>query len=149
MSRTDGADGQEKFESFLIEMDDVLEVFTKELTGEGYRLDGSLASLDELERYFVERCAGRDSRDIERFVQRGARYLGEVVRKTYGGRWSLGDPYGLGESQPLIAGHSPFGVEFPPHEIMRNFVHRGQRGLLRQAVVNDISPDDLALTPEE
>lgn len=139
---------QEKFEQFLFMMDDLLEGFVKKASAKGYNLDYSLESLDRLEEYHTGTESGMDE---STFIYDASQYLGEVVRKTYGGKWqlSIDDPTDVYYGFPVLVGHSPHDVGFCPYQVVRAFTMKKKRGLMRRAVENDINPEKLSLTPEK
>ncbi len=101
---------RDDFEYWLASMDDRVESFLASLPPEsGQRLDFSPDSLDVLERLVLDKYP--DTRTMlspteSRFVDGAASYLGEVFRKTIGGKWDIrfDDPkfafYGL----PILVG---------------------------------------------
>lgn len=123
----------ERFEEYLFEMDDVLDDFTGEAGALGYQLDYSIASLESLETILSQRFG---SSDDEKLKNRAARYLGEVLRRTAGGRWELAveDTRSLHFKLPVVRGHSRTGIEFCPIEVIENFAYSGTRGMLKRAV---------------
>lgn len=127
----------DRFESFLFEMDDVLDSFVTEAASNEVVLDYSLSSLPLLEEFLLARAAGADS---EVLINRAARYLGEVFRKTVGGKWELclKDPKYLYSRLPVISGYATTPIEFCPIEVVRNFLHSKRKGLLRTAVESDM-----------
>jgi len=132
--KTDVAPAErEKFEQFLFEMDDVLDVYVGTAAAQGYALDYSLDRLAELERYWRE--TGESSADGT-LANRASRYLGEVFRRRLGGTWRLCDkgPRYLYNGLPVIAGYANMDIEFCPVEVFASFVARGEAGMLRRAV---------------
>lgn len=81
------AQAQDEFEEFLFEMDDVLDDLVADAGSKGFGFDFSLESLDAFEEYLSSLRREGQPRDFLR--TRGGRYLGEVFRKTFGGRWEL------------------------------------------------------------
>jgi len=123
----------EKFECFLFEMDDVLEAFLAEASAEGIDFDYSLDSLDALEKYVVSQP---DEGKSSRFQSRAARYLGEVFRKSVGGRWELclKDPNYVYFKVPVLTGYSDKPIEFCPIEVLGSFTLKKEPGMLKRAV---------------
>lgn len=126
-----------KFEMFLFEMDDVLDVFISELAKHGVHLDYSLKSLEGFEQIILENPIGFEK---ELLVNRAGRYLGEVFRKNIGGKWELclKHPKYLYLKLPVIVDYCDFDIEFCPTEIIRNLIHRGKPGLLRMVIESSI-----------
>lgn len=141
----------EKFEDFLMEMDDVLDDFADHAQASGFELDTTVQSLDRLERYFLSmEPRFLDQTEIERFINRAGRYLGEVLRINYGGRWELciDDPNHIYYGQPMITGYAKQNLEFAPIAAFRRFSRRKQPGMLRQIIDNHINPTLPDVKPE-
>lgn len=130
----------EKFEYFLFEMDDVLTMFLEEVSTQLHNchLDFSLDSLCCTERFLLQIC--KEDPDLEMHINRVARYIGEVFRKTVGGKWELclKDPKYLYYGLPVISGFSDLPIEFCPIEVTRNFVRSRRLGLIRNAIESNI-----------
>lgn len=125
---------EEKLQHFLFEMDDVLELFIAAAQAAGFRFDYSIDSLSALERFMlVQSNPTSDNSELE---NRAARYLGEVFRRSLGGKWELclKDPKYLYYKLPVIGGYSKLPIEFCPIEVIANFVARKESGLLKRAV---------------
>jgi hypothetical protein len=62
--------------------------------------------------------------------------LGEVFRKTVGGRWELclKDPKYLYFKLPVVSGYSDKPIEFCPIEVLANLIRKKEPGTLRRAV---------------
>ncbi|WP_095092851.1 hypothetical protein [Pseudomonas sp. Irchel 3A5] len=123
----------DKFQRFVFEMDDVMEVFIAFATGKGFRLDYSIASLGDLE-LFID-CLGDGVREGE-MLNRCSRYVGEVFRRNLGGCWDLclDDQKNINFRLPVIDNFSDIDLEFCPLAVVSNYVARKKRGLLRDAV---------------
>jgi hypothetical protein len=140
LSELISAEEREKFETYVFEMDDVLEQLIDDADAAGFTLDYSLDSLDTLEAFWLAKKGDVDS---ERLVQRAARYFGEVFRKNVGGHWELSsdNPQDMYFKFPVIAGYSqahPY-MQFCPLFVFRNFVNRERRGILRKAIEADMA----------
>lgn len=135
----------ESFEEFLFDIDNIVETFTQQVRERGYTLDGTMDTLDGLESYLLNEIAPPPEPEREPLIGWAARYYGGVVINTFGGKWALAidDPNDLNYGLPVIRGHSKYEVDFPPSEIIRNFLHNQKVGLLRQAVLNDLDPEGL------
>jgi hypothetical protein len=127
-------DELEKFELFLCEMDDVLEDFVSQAQTAGVVLDYTVASLDALEAYIGTTLQAGAPGELVK--NRASRYLGEVFRRTVGGKWQLclRDPKYLYFKLPVIANYSSKPIEFSPVSIISNYTIRRKPGLLRAAV---------------
>jgi hypothetical protein len=123
----------EKFEQFLFEMSDALELFVAEAREAGFNLDSSMNSLDTLEQYLLQKSASSNDGQLR---NRAARYLGEVFRKNVGGKWELfiEDPRNLFFGLPVISGYSVRSIEFCPIEMISNCLARRRPGLLKEIV---------------
>lgn len=117
MTENSAADREEQFQSWLFYMDDALDQFKARLPDNvRSALDLSPASLNALESWLVSRyntiAELRAPSEVDT-LDGAARYVGETIRKTLGGRWQIrfDDPkdayYGLPEL-------SQFGVSVPP-----------------------------------
>jgi hypothetical protein len=84
---------RDDFEYWLADMDDALDRFIASLpTAVAARLDYSVASLDDLERWILDRWT--DPRAAIAPTESGslggaARYIGETIRKHAGGFWDI------------------------------------------------------------
>ena len=139
------------FEMFLFYMDDVLELFIEQAEEKGIDLDYSLESLDQLENYALL----VDEKPLSDFHGHSSQYLGEVVRKCFGGKWILSldmKENSLYYGKPVIYGHSKFDVQYAPYSIMATFLRRRLTGLLKRSVLGQINPPpplDLSHLPTE
>lgn len=133
LSRSDYQIDVEKFQKFIFEMDDVMEVFLAFAMSKGFRLDYSISSLDDME-IFIDGL-GDGAREGE-LLNRCSRYVGEVFRKNLGGCWDLclDDPKNINFRLPVINRFSDIDLEFCPLAVVGNYVARKKRGLLREAV---------------
>lgn len=123
----------EKFQRFVFEMDDIMEVFIAFAEGKGFRFDYSILSLDELE-LFIDYLGG-DAIEGE-MLNRCSRYVGEVFRKNLGGCWDLclDDQKNINFRLPVINRFSDLDLDFCPLAVVGNYIIRRKRGLLRGAV---------------
>lgn len=123
----------EKSQDFMFGMSDVLESFISIANMNGYILDYSLDSLENLEHLMDSTEEKNDN-----FMNRCARYLGEVFRKELGGGWDidLENPVNYYYKLPVIAKFSTTAPDltFFPLIIIRNYMLRGRRGLLLGAL---------------
>lgn len=133
LSRGDFQVDVKRFQKFIFEMDDVMEVFLAFAMSKGFRLDYSISSLDDLE-VFID-GSGDGARESE-LLNRCSRYLGEVFRKNLGGSWDLclDDPKNIHYRLPVINRFSDVDLEFCPLAVVGNYVARKKRGILREAV---------------
>jgi hypothetical protein len=126
-----------KFERYVSDMDAVVHAFVGEAKRAGVTLDYSKQSLDVLERYLLEKLSPGTDGDLLR--DHAARYLGETFRKLIGGHWELclKDPDYIYLKLPVVTGYSKLPIEFPPTEIIRNFLASRKPGMLKRAVEAD------------
>lgn len=103
---------RENFEYWLADMDDALERFFWQVPDPiREKLDYSASSLDVLEQWLLERYPSTQAMLVpaESQILNGiARYVGETLRKTVGGRWNiqLDDPAYAFHGLPEITGFS-------------------------------------------
>lgn len=72
-----------------------------------------------------------------------ARYLGEIVRTSYGGKWhlSIEDEKNIYFNTPVIVGHSEIkGLEFSPIFTMRSYSLKKKKGTLLRAIMAHVFP---------
>lgn len=86
-------ESRERFEYWLADMDDALTRFLDSLPGEVKgRLDHSPQSLSALEEWLLSRYPGTDAMlptSESQVVDGAARYVGEVFRRSLGGKWTI------------------------------------------------------------
>jgi len=136
-------DALEKFDQFLMIMDEQLDALTEEAASRNIDLDFSLDSLSKLEGLFLIMSENIDKDKKNSLIVFFARYLGEIVRTNYGGKWHLplDDPKNVNFNTPVIVGHSTMeGLEFAPIGVMRGFSLRKRLGMLKTAIDADVSP---------
>ncbi len=140
-------EAKEKFEKFLMEMDDQLESLEDIASSKNINLDLTISSVDKLEKLFNLMATNLDKNTKDSLIVTFARYLGEIVRNTYGGQWTLplDDPKNINFNTPVITGHTQGGLEFAPISVMRAFALRRNPGTLKRAIDADINinPVDL------
>lgn len=139
----------EKFDDFLMIFDEQTDALEKDAAARGIDLDFSVESLAKLEQLFLLMAEGADKDAISQLIVYFARYLGEIVRINYGGKWilSLDDPKNVNFNTPVIVGHTPIpDLEFDPIGQMRAFSLKKRPGMLWQAIDADINPNPLDLS---
>ncbi len=129
---------RDDFEHWLFDMDDALAEFRAAVPPE-LSLDGSDASLGELERWLLARYPSAEALtepSEEAILDGAARYLGETMRRRVGGRWDvvLDDPKFIYGRLPILHVPNKARVPFCPHFTVRLAVKR-RRGDLFSAVV--------------
>lgn len=144
----DKKEALDKFDNFLMVMDDQNESLEQEALKLDIELTYSIDSIDKLESLFNLMAEDADKETIDGLIVSFARYLGEIVCKNLDGKWvlSLNDPKSINYNMPVIVGHAQEGLEFSPISTMRAFSIRKKPGFLKQAVYADIevNPVDLS-----
>jgi hypothetical protein len=141
-------EAENRFENFLIIMDDQIESLKEESEKYGINLDDSLSDLDKLENLFDLMRLEKSDEEISSLIVFFARHLGEIVRLNYGGKWfiQLDDAHSVNFNEPVIIGHAPIeNLDFAPISVMRSYALRGKKGTLRSAVEADIDPKAIDL----
>ena len=145
----DKAQALEKFDEFLMIFDEQTDALENDAANRGIVLDFSIASLEKLEQFFPMMADGADKDMTNRLIVYFARYLGEIVRTNFGGKWvlSLDNPKNVNFNTPVIVGHTPMeDLEFSPIGVMRAFALKRQSGMLWRAIDADINPNPLDLS---
>ncbi len=120
----DSKSGDQRFESFLMIMDEQLDWLDDEAQKRDISLDMTLADLPKLEKLFDLMSQGMSKDDVSGLVVAFARHLGEVLVQSHGGQWhlALDDPMNVNFDTPVIKGHSKIeGLEFAPIGVMRAY----------------------------
>lgn len=139
---------KEDFDDFLFTMDDQIDALDDQAKRHGIQLDLRITSLENLESLFFKLADNADEETRESLIVTFARYVGEIVRTSYGGKWklSLDDPKNIYYNSPVIVGHTSIpDLEFSPIDAMQALWLRRKPGLLRQIIMADVKPDDLDL----
>lgn len=130
---------QELFDMFLFRIGERMERLTDAARESGISLDYSLESLNEIETLVLQKSIDRNH-DLYDDV---ACYIGEVVRKTFGGQWeccldmkSNSVFYGM----PVVSGYNKYGVLLSPYELLNIFLLRKKTGLLAHSIEMDVNP---------
>lgn len=85
-SMDQGAAGRQ-FEDFLADIDDQIEWFEDEAHRRGVSLTRGMADLEPLEALFDELSKGAGKDVLRGLTVVFVRYLGEVLRESFGGTW--------------------------------------------------------------
>lgn len=134
--RVVGEAENKRFCKWLAQMDEAIAWFVAAVRQQGFTLDFSFASLDDLEKAIEQKIG---TADWETWSNEAARYVGEVFRRNAGGRWELyqANPkdgfYGL----PVITDFADTDYDLCPIELVQNFGYGRRSGLLRSALEND------------
>ncbi|KAG8151673.1 hypothetical protein [Burkholderia catarinensis] len=140
---------EEAFDDFVMIMDDQLDWLSDEAKGHGIKLAVELDDLPKLEKLFNLLSSGKDKDYVSGLVVTFARFLGEVVRESYGGKWvlPLDDEKNINFNTPVIVGHTPIeGLEFAPLSVMRAYALRKRPGTLQRAVDAQVNPKPVDLS---
>jgi len=141
-------DPKEKFDQFLIVMDEQIEALERDGDTRNTSLSLSMNSLESLESLFLKMTEEVDGDDLAKLIIYFSRYLGEIVIKAYGGKWklSLGDKKNFNYDTPIVTGHSPVEkLEFSPIGVMRAFSIKKKKGMLRTAISAQVFPHPINL----
>ena len=136
------------FQQFLIIMDDQIEWLEDQAKDRGIELSMSPTSFGNLEKLFDLMSESQSEDYISRLVVTFGRYLGEIVRLNYRGKWTLplSDDKNINFNTPVITEHSCIeGLEFAPLSVMRAYSLRRKRNLLETAVNAQIDPKPIIL----
>ncbi|WBS04786.1 hypothetical protein OU994_11155 [Pseudoduganella sp. SL102] len=143
---------KEAFDNFLFIMEDRLEAIEAEGEKHGISLEPTMDSLEKLELLFFKLSENITEDERNSLIVSFARYVGEIVRITYNGKWhlSLADPKNIYYNYPVLIGHTPIdGLAFSPIHTMRVVWLRKKQGLLRRIIMADIKPRDFHFEPEQ
>lgn len=136
---------EEMFENFLFSVDDYMDNILEKTKEQGYILDFSLQSLANVEKYLVQNRIRANDDDIND----SAAYLGEVIRKTIGGRWTCSldlKNNSIYYGRPVITEYTtPKDLEFSPFDCILNYLADPEPGYFIKAVTNDLEDEPLNL----
>lgn len=133
---------RENFEEWLFEMDDALEQFVEGIAEPTRsQLDFSMASLDALEAWVLERYGSPEELmkpEAKQVLDGLARYIGETFRKQIGGRWQirLDDPKYAFFGLPELTGFSERPTPICPHSLATAMTDRRNGTYLRTILEN-------------
>ena len=105
----------------------------------GINLDYSLESLKEIETFVLQKGIDREH-DLYDDV---ACYIGEVVRKTFGGHWECCldmKSNSLFYGMPVVSDYNKHGVLLSPYELLNIFLLRKKTGFLAHSIKMDVNP---------
>ncbi len=145
-------DFERQFEDFLLIMDDQIDWLLSEATQRGFDLSTEMEDCDKLEVLFDRMSEGMQKDGVQDLSFLFARQLGEVVRRSYGGKWALSwnDDNSINRGLPVVVGHCPVeGVEFAPTRVMYFYALRRDRGLLRRSIEADAHPSTVEIRAVE
>ena len=139
-------EAKEKFDNFLFIMDDQLEAVESEAEKRDIPIAVDMGSLENLERLFFQVTENCSEDEKQGWIVTFARYVGEIVRETFNGKWhlSLEDPKNIYFNTPVIINHTKIeNLQFSPIFAVRALSLRKKSGLLRKIVMADIKPREL------
>lgn len=134
---------REQFDRFIFIMEDQLEALEEKAESLGFTLPRDMSSLEKLEEFFEMLTTNSSREEKNELSVTFGRYLGEIVIKTFGGKWhlSLDDKKNINFNTPVVVGHTDIeGLEFPALGVMHAFSLRKKTGLLRGAVMSHVEP---------
>ena len=140
------AEAEEVFDNFLFIMDDQIETLELEAEKRDISLDLDMENLENLEKLFFEVTKNCTEDDKQGWIVTFARYVGEIVIASFGGKWhlSLDDPKDIYFNTPVIINHTDIdNLEFSPLFAMRALSLRKKSGLLRKIIMADIKPREV------
>ena len=132
----------DQFQAWLMEMDDAISAFRRTLPKSiADKLDFSADSLDALEKLILETYPNVDAAKApaeSRRVDAMARYLGEVFRKHFGGKWKIdyADKKNAFYGLPQLAGMKGQNVQFCPLTLVTASTHRRSGTFIRKIFEN-------------
>lgn len=139
-------EAREKFDDFLLIMDDPIEMIEAEAKKKNICLVLDMKSLENPEELFFQVIGSCDDDGKLGWMVSFARYLGEIVITSFHGNWqlSLDDPKDIYFNTPVIVNHATFdNLQFSPIFAIRALSLRRKNGLLRQIIMADITPREL------
>lgn len=135
---------------FLAGLEDRQRTFVETAADEGFMLDYSLDSLANLEEFLLYDDIPLSDKSDEAVSLRVDcwTYLGEVMRRNYGGAWhvSSNDANTANQGQFVIEGHSPLGTEYVPLRSLTAFLLRRKCGFFLSNIQNQLAPVEIDLT---
>lgn len=128
------------FDSFLLKVDFRIEHLKYATKNDGYVWDYSIASLNSLEKLILEKNIN-ENHDLFDDI---ASYIGEVVCKTYGGKWEccLDKKNSLFYGLPVISNFNKFGVLLSPYSLLKIFIQRKKEGQIAHAIEICVNPPE-------
>lgn len=147
----DKNEAEETFDNFLVTMDDQIDWLVDEAKKHEIHLTNSSDTPEILEKLFDLTSKGMDENLTTSLIVIFGRYLGEFMRLSYGGQWTLplDDESNVNFNTPVITGHSSVeGLEFAPIRVMRAYALRRNVGTIRRSIENHINPEVLDLSQE-
>lgn len=133
---------KEKFENFIFNVDDYIEDLESRTEKYGLKLDFSLDSLKEIEKYILKKNIKIDDDEYDYI----AAYLGEVIVKNFKLKWQCNLDkinnslyYGF----PVLEGLSKKDVLYSPFHIIKAFILRHKEGLIINSIESLVNPEPI------
>lgn len=139
-------ESEEKFNHFLMIMDDQIEQLKQDAERHQVPIDYSVRDLDNLEKLFDLMTKDASKEDISGFVVYFARYLGELMINLHHGKWTLplDNEKNVNFNTPVVTGHSKIeGLEFAPISTMRAYALRRKKGTLERSFNANVNPQPI------
>lgn len=136
-------------DDFLSFMDDQIDWLESEAAKHNIPISLNASCCESLEKLFDLLSQGKEKAGLAGLSVAFARNLGEHVRQTHHGEWtlSLDDPKNVNFNTPVIIGHSAVpGLEFAPLAVMRAYALRRRAETLARALDAQIKPKPLDLS---
>ena len=130
---------KENFDEFLLNVDNYLIEIIDKANRQSYKLDFSLKTLKYIEKYIIRVDVVIDDDDYNDLSV----YLGEVLRRNYGGKWICNldkENNSLSYGFPVIEGDYNPGVLFSPFHVVKAFILRRKSGHFRAAIESYVHP---------
>lgn len=136
---------ENNFDNFIFNIDDYIDSIQEKARAQGYNFNLTINSLDEVEEYIITNNINVQDDDFNDL----SAYLGEFVVENFEGRWKCNLDkvnnslyYGF----PVIEGHSLSDVLFSPFHVIKAFILRKRKGLLKEAILSQVNPQKIDWT---
>lgn len=150
MAATQRNANEKELASFLAGLNDRQTAFLEVASDEGFPLDYSLDSLSTLEAFIVHDDIPLSDNSDEAVSLRVDcwSYLGEVMRRNYGGAWRVSENEAntANQGQFVIDGHGSLGTEYVPLRSLTAFLLRKKPGFFSSNIENQVAPASLDLS---
>lgn len=136
------------FDKFWLAIDFRIEHFKIATKDDAYDWNFSLQSFNQLEDFILKNNIDENHALYDDI----ASYIGEVVRRNYGGQWECcldKKENSMLYGWPVIAGWNKYEVLFCPYESLRLFLFRKEKGMLLHNIEIVINPPNFEEIPVE
>lgn len=137
----DSSAALKQFDDFIFSMSDQIEGLESLAEESEFDLQVDIVCLDTLERLFdVLAPVTADIETKNGMIVTFGRYLGEIFRTAYGGKWTvfLENEKDINFNQPVIVRGSEVDAAFAPLSVVRAYALRRKSGTLSRAVRGQI-----------